>query len=154
MLEDLAELLVTFGCKGLYHDSSGKVSLHGKPVPFHKLFEESDLLSIHIPLHQYTEGIIGADELSLMRKGSYLINTSRGGILDEKALFQFLLNDHLAGAALDVLAEEPPKNSLLLSHKNVIVTPHIGGSTKDSIYQMGMAAINGLSNYMLRKVES
>ena len=91
--------------------------------------------------------MIGAEELSFMRKGSYLINTSRGGILDEKALHQSLSSDHLGGAALDVFEEEPPIGNPLLYLENVIVTPHVGGSTKEAIHGMGMAAIDGLRNY-------
>jgi D-3-phosphoglycerate dehydrogenase len=98
----------------------------------HELLKVSDFISIHVPLTDETKGMIGAEELSLMKKGAYLVNTSRGAVIDEKALFESLASNHLGGAALDVLSEEPPVDNPLLKLDNVIITPHIGGSTLES----------------------
>lgn len=93
-----------------------------------ELLKTCDFLSIHVPLNDETRGMIGARELSLMKKESYLINTSRGAVVDEKALFDALASGKLAGAALDVLTEEPPVDNPLLKLKGkVLITPHIGG---------------------------
>ena len=79
-----------------------------------------------------------------MKKGSILINYARGGLVDEEALKHMILNKKISGAALDVLAKEPPSDFDLTTLDNVFVTPHIGGSTDESIKKMGLAAIDGL----------
>ncbi|MCL4447942.1 MAG: NAD(P)-dependent oxidoreductase [Thermoplasmatales archaeon] len=110
------------------------------PVSLDELLKESDIVSLHLPLikkesshnspMQPTYHIIGEREISLMKKGSILINVARGGIVDEKALLNALNAGKLAGAGLDTLETEPlSADSPLLSLENVIVTPHIGGST-------------------------
>jgi D-3-phosphoglycerate dehydrogenase len=82
-----------------------------------------------------------------MKKGSFLINAARGGLVDEAALKEMLTGGHLAGAAFDVFVDEPPQDRELLDLPNFIVTPHIGGSTEEAVLNMGRAAINGLDNY-------
>lgn len=91
-----------------------------------------DVLSLHCPLTAQTHRLIGAREFSLMKKGSLLINVSRGGLVDEKALSEALFSSHLGGAALDVVSQEPPaKESLLFSNPppNLIITPHVAWAT-------------------------
>ncbi|MFQ6095347.1 MAG: hydroxyacid dehydrogenase [Candidatus Bathyarchaeia archaeon] len=96
------------------------------------LLKSSDFVSIHTPLTESTRGLIGEEELGLMKEDAYLINTSRGGIVDEDALYEYLKNERIAGAALDVYATEPisPDNPLL-KLENVIVTPHMAANTHD-----------------------
>lgn len=95
---------------------------------------ESDIVSIHCPLTSETRGLIGAKELAWMKPTSYLVNTSRGGILDESALFRALQNGKIAGAALDVMESEPPSSeNPLLMIDSVILTPHIGASSIEGI---------------------
>ena len=81
-----------------------------------------------------------------MQEGALLINAARGGLVDEEAAMAMLKDGRLAGAAFDVLVDEPPTNMELISLPNVIVTPHIGGSAEEAILNMGRAAIDGLEN--------
>ncbi|MBI5968828.1 MAG: 3-phosphoglycerate dehydrogenase, partial [Deltaproteobacteria bacterium] len=101
-----------------------------------------DFLTIHCPLTAETKGMVGKKELALMKKGAYVINTARGGIVDEKALYEALLSGQIAGAALDVWELEPPDPAdPLLNHPNVLATPHYAGTTEESLYRCGMAAV-------------
>lgn len=92
-------------------------------VSLEKLLRESDFITLHIPLTQETRGFIGGKELSLMKRSVYLIDTARGGIVDEEALYRALKEGIIAGAALDVFSQEPPGSSPLMDLENVIATP-------------------------------
>lgn len=96
------------------------------------LLVQADFVSIHLPRTPETEGLIGEHELSLMKRGARLVNTARGGIVDEEALAKALESGHLGGAALDVFAAEPTTESPLFGRDNVVVTPHLGASTKEA----------------------
>ena len=94
---------------------------------------ESDIISLHIPLTDGTRGLIGAAQLQRMKRGSILVNTARGGIVDEAALAAVLMEKHLAGAAVDVFDREPlPAGSPLAGVPNLILTPHVAGLTAES----------------------
>lgn len=96
-----------------------------------EIFKTADVVSLHCPLTQETEKIVNGDRLSLMKPTAFLINTGRGGLVDEAALAEALNNGHIAGAAVDVLSTEPPSASNpLLTAKNCIITPHIGWTTR------------------------
>lgn len=100
---------------------------------FDELLARSDIVSLHVPLSAETRGLIGKDALGKMKKSSVLVNSSRGGIVDEQALAQALRAGHLAGAAIDVFEKEPlPAGSPLAGAPNVILTPHIAGVTAES----------------------
>jgi phosphoglycerate dehydrogenase-like enzyme len=116
------------------------------PVPLDALLRQADIVTIHVPLDASTRGLMGADAIALMKPGALLVNTARGGIVDEEALKQALLEQRLGGAACDVFAVEPPPDRQLLLLPNFIGTPHIGGGTQEAVLAMGRAAINGLSN--------
>lgn len=103
-----------------------------EPVDLYDLLAESDFVTLHVPARPDTEGLIGADELATMKATAYLINTSRGSVVDEEALLRALDEDLIAGAALDVFVEEPASDSPLARHPKVIATPHIGASTTDA----------------------
>ncbi len=96
------------------------------------LLVQADFVTIHLPRTPETEGLIGAHELDLMKQGARLVNTARGGIVDEEALAKALECGHLGGAALDVFAVEPTTESPLFSYDSVVVTPHLGASTKEA----------------------
>lgn len=101
-------------------------------VPFETLIETSDVISLHVPLMKTTKHIIGADEIYKMKKGSILINTARGGLIDEHALAEAIKDGRLAGAGLDGVENEPLQpDDELLNEPNIIITPHIGGGTAD-----------------------
>src|SRR5437773_8174836 len=96
------------------------------------LLVQSDFVSIHLPRTPETEGLIGERELSLLKEGARIVNTARGGILDEDALVKALKDRRVAGAALDVFAEEPTTESDLFEFEEVVVTPHLGASTVEA----------------------
>lgn len=101
-------------------------------VSLEKLLAESDYISVHTPLTGETKNMVGERELRTMKKTAYLVNTARGQIVDQEALKTALREGWIAGAALDVFAEEPPKDLELLSLPNLIPTPHIGAQTSEA----------------------
>ena len=104
--------------------------LEAEFVLLKELLQRSDVVTIHVPLTPQTKNMIGVQEIQLMKKGAFLINTSRGTIVDEKALLNALKSGKLSGAALDVYKIEPPKDFSLMKLPNVICTPHIGAQTE------------------------
>ena len=115
-----------------------------KYVNLEKLLQKSDYITIHIPLNDATRGMISYEELEKIKESSFLINTSRGGIVDEEALYNALRNNKLRGAALDVYNNEPPRKSPLKELDNVIMTPHIGAYTEEAIENMSIQAAQNL----------
>ena len=108
-------------------------------VPLDKLLAESDFVTVHVPLLPQTKHMFNAATIAKMKKGAYIINAARGGIIEEKALVDTLKSGHLAGAALDVYEEEPTKNMELVKMENVVCTPHIGAESKEA--QLGNSII-------------
>ena len=103
------------------------------------LLKESDFVTINTPLNEHTEGLIGAEELALMKPAAFLINTARGPIVDEKALLETLRNKRIAGAALDVLEEEPPPpDNPLFKLDNVLLAPHSVAWTYEGIRDIAL----------------
>jgi len=148
--KDLAVLLKAFGCRVLAHDIKDFADFyatHGiEKMGLDALLAEADIVTLHLPLDGSTRNILPADKLGLMRRGSILINMARGGLVDEAAVKAMLADGHLAGAAFDVFAEEPPVDFDLLRHPNMLALPHIGGSAEEAVLAMGRAAIAGLDN--------
>jgi D-3-phosphoglycerate dehydrogenase len=146
--QDLVRLLEPFACRVLAHDIRDYPEFYQKhgvePVTLSRLLEESDIVTLHLPLDASTRGMIGTSELGRMRKGAVVINAARGALVDEAALKSALVSGHLAGAACDVFCEEPPEDSSLLAIPTFLGTPHIGGSTEEAQLAMGRAAIDGL----------
>jgi len=106
-----------------------------------EMFKTSDFLSVHVPLSSETQGLIGRKELSWMKPTAFLINTSRGEIIDEPALIEALQQGKIAGAGLDVFAKEPPETSHpFFQMENVILTPHTGALTRDAVAQLAEGA--------------
>ncbi|MEI7924672.1 MAG: hydroxyacid dehydrogenase [Chloroflexota bacterium] len=132
-----ATYLKAFGCRVLAYDphlDEDTCAARGaKKTELDALLEQSDVVSVHCPLNSETEGMLGAREYALMPEGAILVNTARGGIPEEGALFDALESGHLAGAGLDAWAvEPPPEDHPLLSHPRVIGTVHTGGVTHES----------------------
>jgi phosphoglycerate dehydrogenase-like enzyme len=113
------------------------------------LLREADVVSLHLPYDPSTAMIMNAERLALMSDTSILINTARGGLVDEAALADMLRDGRLAGAGFDVLAVEPPEDTALFAIPNFLVTPHIGGSAEEAIVAMGRAAIDGLDAHAI-----
>ena len=104
-------------------------------VPFNDVLASADVISLHCPLNEKTHNLINAETLARMKPGAFLINTARGGLVDSQALVDALASGHLAGAAIDVLAKEPPRDGdPLLDYKgdNLIVTPHVAWATNEA----------------------
>jgi D-3-phosphoglycerate dehydrogenase len=108
-------------------------------VPLDRLLETADVISLHVPLTDETRGLIDGAALARMKKGVFVLNASRGGIVDEEALARALVDERIAGAGLDVFETEPlPANSPLLSAPNLVLTPHLGASTKEAQLQVAI----------------
>jgi len=107
------------------------------PLRFDALLARADILTLHAPMTKETKGLIGAAEIARMPKGSILVNAARGGLVDEAALIAALRSGHLAGAALDVFAVEPPGDWTLVNLPNVVSTPHVGAATVEAQEAVG-----------------
>ncbi len=124
----------------------------GNPVTLDELLQQSDLITMHLPLTDETRGMINSDAFSKMKKGIYLICAARGGVIDEAALLEALNSGKVAGAALDVFAAEPPGLTDLVTHPKLVCTPHVGAQTieaqrraSNDIAEEVLAALNGQS---------
>ena len=106
----------------------------------HALLPEADFVTIHLPLLDSTRSLIGKRELNMMKKTAFIINTSRGPIIDQGALLDSLKKGRIAGAGLDVFDKEPPEDVELLGLENVVVTPHVAGTTHEALRKMAVQA--------------
>ena len=117
-------------------------------VPLAEMLPQADFITIHTPLTLHTKHMISTKEFNMMKDGVMLIDCSRGGVVDQDALYEALVSGKVKGAALDVFEEEPPKNSKLLTLNNVIATPHMGAQTYEAqlkaIVQIAKAVIEAL----------
>ncbi len=109
---------------------------------------QADFLTLHLPVTEETRHLIDADRLSRCRRGVRIINTARGELLDEQALAAALESGHVAGAALDVFAVEPPPDTSLVGRPNVVATPHIAASTVEAQEQVGLETITAVADYL------
>lgn len=141
----LAYLANGLGAKAVYYDPLVKNSglSFCAFLPFQDLLKEADIVSLHIPYSKENKHLIGKNELALMKNTAFLINTSRGGIVDEDALYQALKNNKLAGAALDVFEDEP-YGGKLKELDNIILTPHIGSYAKEARIKMEIESVENL----------
>jgi len=140
----VARRLSPFGTNIVGYDLAPNATLTSKYglryVSLDELLSTADIVSLHVPLTKETRGMIGAKELSLMKSSAYLVNTARGELVDEEALYEYLKSHRIAGAALDVFSKEPPRGNPLLQLDNVIVTPHIGAYTYEAMERMDRVA--------------
>jgi phosphoglycerate dehydrogenase-like enzyme len=148
--KDLIPILRAFGCTVLAHDILDFPDFYAahqvEPVGLEELLRRSDIVSLHVPLDDSTRNMLSAERLALLKPGAVLINTARGGLVDEVALKALLKDGCLAGAGFDVFATEPSVDMELLRLPNFLATPHIGGSSEEAILAMGRAAIKGLED--------
>lgn len=150
----LSVLAESMGMTVVYHDISPimPLGMAKSAGSLASLLQTADFVSLHVPETELTIGLIGDTEISQMKPASYLINASRGSVVDLSALKKALSTGHLSGAALDVYPEEPESNgpfSLgLEAFKNVILTPHIGGSTEEAQECIGMEVAQRMINFI------
>jgi len=104
----------------------------GRVLPLIDLLKESDYITLHVSLTPSTRKLLNKDNMRFIKQGAFLVNTSRGAVIDEDALYEALVTGRLRGAALDVYSVEPPVNKKLLELPNVICTPHIGAQTLEA----------------------
>jgi D-3-phosphoglycerate dehydrogenase / 2-oxoglutarate reductase len=133
-----------------YFDESFAQKNDIQQASLNDILQNADFLTIHIPLTEKTKNLIGENELRQMKKTAYLVNTARGGIVNEEALFGALMSKTIAGAAIDVFAHEPATGSPLLSLPNVLTTPHMAAYTEEALQltsefaaQMVLEVLNG-----------
>ncbi len=129
----VATRLLAFGSRVLYMDIVERSFTGVERVPFDDLLERADVVCVHVPLDKETRHLIDAAALTRMQKGAFLVNASRGPVVDEKALVAALESGHLGGAGLDVFEQEPtPADNPLRRMENVFFSPHVGGFTLES----------------------
>ena len=146
----VAKIADAFGCKVLGFNRSRKESDIITFVDKETLLRESDIISLHTPLTNETKGLIGEDELKLVKPSAILINTSRGPVVDSKALADALNEGRLAGAGVDVFEKEPPlaEDHPLLTAKNVVATPHIGFATKERLIKRAVIVFDNIAAWI------
>lgn len=151
--KDLVRLLVPFQCTILVNDIRSYPNFYSEfgieATELGDLLSRSDIVSLHVPLDDSTKGMISAKMLALMKPSAMLINTARGGIVDEDVLKSMLMEDRLAGAAFDVFVVEPPQDRELIALPNFLASPHLGGSSREAVIAMGRAAIAGLDENLV-----
>lgn len=118
-----------------------------KLVELNELLQKADYISLHLPKTKESAGMLGADAFGRMKVGVRIVNCARGGIMDENALFEALNSGRVAGAALDVFAEEPPPDWKLVKHPRVIASPHIGAATKEAQGRVGAEVAQKLIDF-------
>jgi D-3-phosphoglycerate dehydrogenase len=120
------------------HAADTQVSIKLSCVPFDELLSKSDFITLHVPFPKGSEPILGTKEFGLMKKGVFIVNTARGGVVSETELLEALDSGKVAGAGLDVFEGEPMIRPELRAHDRVLLTPHIGGSTREAQERIGI----------------
>lgn len=148
--KETAKKADALGMKVLYTNRSGKKEGYNQYgyMPLDELLKQSDFVSVHIPYDNSVGTVIGNEELIMMKNSAYLVNCSRGGVVDENALLEALESEIIAGAAMDVFAVEPTTNLKLCANEKVSVTPHIGASTKEAQQRIGEEIISIVKQYL------
>ena len=151
----VAEIGKTFGCKLLGYNRSEKpeaVKLGLNYVDLKTLLKESDIITVHTPFNKETENIIGKEEFDLMKSTTIVIQTSRGGTINERAFAEALNSGKIAGAGIDVFVQEPPVDATnpLLTAKNTVLTPHVAFATKEALLKRTDIAFNNITSWVKR----
>jgi glyoxylate reductase len=146
---DVARLAEAFGMRIVYTSRNPVMDEPYPYLPLEELLAGVDVVSLHCPLTPETRHLIGAPELRLMRREAFLVNTTRGPVVDEAALAAALANGEIAGAALDVYEREPEVHPDLLPLPNVVLAPHLGSATWEAREAMGMLCVEALRAVLL-----
>lgn len=149
--KELVRLLEPFGCTILVNDIINQSDYYAQhqliEVSKEELYTRSDIVTIHAPLDTNTQSMINLNVFNQMKKSAYILNSARGGIINENDLKYALQNGLIAGAAIDAYIEEPPTDMELLKLPNLICTPHIGGNAQEAVEAMGLSAISHVREY-------
>ena len=144
----VAKRLSAFETEGIFFDPAVSSVPGLQSKPFESVLQGADIITLHVPLTTETRHLMGARELAKMKRGAYLINTARGGLIDEAALESALRSCHLAAAALDVFESEPlPAGHPLSGLKNIVLTPHIAAGTRDALLTKMRAVFSNLQRF-------
>lgn len=151
--KDLIELLKPFGCE-IYANDIVDIEdyckkQHLRCASKEEIYRNCDIITMHTPLTDDTKYLMNANSISQCKPGVIILNTARGGIVNQIDLKEALLSGKVGGAAMDAYEEEPPSDMDLISIPNFIGTPHIGGNAKEAILAMGQSAIDNLVNYFV-----
>ena len=145
--KEVARRAVALGMTVIAYDPYVKQADGVRMVPLNELLSTADYISLHLPKTKESAGMIGKAELAQMKKGVRIVNCARGGIIDEAALYEALVAGTVAGAALDVYAEEPPTDWKLMKLPNVIGSPHIGAATHEAQGRVGAEVADKLIDF-------
>jgi len=149
--QGVARLAEAFGMRVLWGEHKGAAAVRDGYAPFETVLAESDAISMHCPLNDQTRAMIGAAELRAMKPEAILINTARGGLVDEVALARALQENWIAGAGFDVLSKEPPRDGnplLALNLPNLIVTPHVAWASDKAMQALADQLIDNMEAFV------
>lgn len=149
--KEVAKKASALGMNVIYTNKSGPKTENEpfKYVTLEELYKEADFISLHMPKLQDKPYLIGAEEIEKMKDGIFLVNTARGGLIDEDALCKALDSGKVAAAAIDVFKEEPTKNERVYTHDKISLTPHIGASTNEAQLRIGEEIVSIIKEFFL-----
>ena len=151
---EVAKRLTAFGMDIVFYDPYVEASEdEANKVELDELLKTSDVISIHVVKNEETKNMINDEKLNLIKKGGILVNTSRGGIVDEVALFQ-RSSDDVIFAGLDVFSKEPPDINKTFSTSNIVTTPHLGASTQEAQLRAGLETVQNISDILNGELSS
>ena len=152
--KEVAKRLTAFGMDIVFYDPYVEASEdEANKVELDELLKTSDVISIHVVKNEETKNMINDEKLNLIKKGGILVNTSRGGIVDEVALFQ-RSSDDVIFAGLDVFSKEPPDINKTFSTSNIVTTPHLGASTQEAQLRAGLETVQNISDILNGELSS
>ncbi|MGZ9059788.1 MAG: NAD(P)-dependent oxidoreductase, partial [Burkholderiaceae bacterium] len=144
----VAQRLSAFCTQSIFFDAIVSAADGLQRRSFDQVLQEADVITLHLPLTAETHHLIGATQIAQMKRGAYLVNTARGGLIDEAALVGALESGHLAAAALDVFETEPlPAGHPLTRLNNVVLTPHISAGTRDALQTKMRALFSNVQRF-------
>jgi len=152
--KEVVRLLKPFGCNILVNDIINQDKYYQennlKEVTKEEIYKTSDIVTIHTPHNDITNNMVDLEVLKTMEKTAYILNTARGGIINEQDLKYALQNSIIAGAGIDAYIEEPPTDKEFINLPNLICTPHIGGNSAEAVEAMGMSAIKHIKEFFIK----
>lgn len=151
--QEVAKRAKALGMKVIGYDVVDFPTELAEKVSLEELYKQSDIITLHVPLTPKTHHMINSDAISKMKDGVVIINCSRGGVVDENALYEGLKSGKVKGAGLDVFEHEPPEKSPLFELENVTFTPHIGASTKEAQTRIGSEIVKKVKAFLDGKLQ-